>query len=155
MRTTRKECGHCGIDYTYYLSGMSPEHNSDKYCQTCEKARDEAVKIAFSKIEVLFERKFIETDSVTLDELLEAEKEIFRARDSEYDEAIKRGEVRFPIARRIFASLYNQELGEHGRTSQVEYNGDLYGYSYYPSEKHKAVIKVKKRVNLKTGEILR
>ena len=157
MRTTIKECKHCGIEYCYYLSGSYiPDYNSDAYCSGCEKARADAIKKALGEIPVLFKYKFIPTADFTLRDLLEIEKVKREHEEFEWDQEKKKrdaaGEVYFPIARRIYSSLYNTELGEYSKSGRVEYNGEIYSYFYYPSKPEEAEIKIYKKIDMITGE---
>lgn len=154
MRTAVKECGHCGIEYSYYFSGTStPEYNSENFCNSCEEARVKAISIAFASIPRLFEYRFIPTDKVSLEELKAEEKSIALDNDEYMRKAREKGQHLLPMARRIWATTYNVELGESYVYSQVKYKGELYSYRYYPSKMDDVEIKVKKKINLKTGKI--
>lgn len=152
MRTTTKECGHCGIEYYYYLSGNNtPEYNSDKYCTGCEKVRREAVEEAFKSVPVLFKYEFILTDDFTLKDLLEIEKVKKEEEEYAWQKRVDAGEVLFPLARRVWASLYDWDKKEHRQYNQVKYNGELYSYCYWPSKPEEAEIKIWKRIDMTTG----
>jgi len=154
MRTTPNECGHCGIEYSFYWSGQNiPTHNSDIYCTECEEARSEAVKKAFGKIPVLFKNEYIITDEVNLDTLLRLEKENFDELERKNKEMVKeKGNPYFPLMRRVYASLYDSKTGETSKSGGVSYNDRSYSYFYWPSKPEEAKIKVLERINVKTGE---
>lgn len=45
MRTTRKRCKHCGIEYSYQLSGnWDYKYNDEHYCPDCKKVMLEALE---------------------------------------------------------------------------------------------------------------
>lgn len=45
MKTTRKRCKHCGIEYSYQLSGNGDyEYNDEYYCHDCKKVMMDALK---------------------------------------------------------------------------------------------------------------
>ena len=44
MRTEIRTCEHCGTQYSYYLSGVSPDGiNDGKYCHSCWKKIKDAL----------------------------------------------------------------------------------------------------------------
>lgn len=149
MRTTSKECKHCGIEYYYYLSGSNtPEYNSDTYCTGCEKVRREAVEEAFKTVPILFKYQFIPTDDYTLEELLKIEKDKY----TEHQNKVSSGEVLLPIARRVWATLYDWDKEEYQKYSQVKHDGELYSYTYWPSNPEEAEIRIWKRIDMITGK---
>lgn len=149
MRTTSKECKHCGIEYNYYLSGSNtPDYNSDTYCTGCEKVRREAIEEAFKTVPVLFKYEFILTDDFTLDELLKIEKDKY----AEHQNKIESGELLLPIARRVWPTLYNWDKKEHRQYNQVKHNEELYSYMYWPSKPEEAEIRIFKRIDMTTGK---
>jgi hypothetical protein len=153
MRTTTKECSHCGITYSYYMSGSHiPNHNSDIYCPGCEKVRAGAVAKALGEIPVLFKYKYIPTDDYSLEDLLEIEKVKREHDEFEWQKKRDAGEVLFPIARRVYSTLTDSKTGETSRSGGVKYNGESYSYFYWPSKKEEAEIKVYKKINMTTGE---
>jgi len=153
MRTTTKECNHCGIEYSYHLSGNHiPDYNSDTYCPGCEKVRYNAIKEAFKEVPVLFTYQYIPTDDYTLEEILKIEKDKRDAEQEEWQRKVDAGAVLFPLMRRVYSNLYSTELGEHSKTGRVEYNGESYSYFYWPSKPEEAKVTVLKRIDMTTGE---
>lgn len=152
MRTTSKECKHCGIEYYYLFGNNIPEYNSDTHCNGCEKVRSEAVVEAFKKVPVLFKYEFILTDDFTLYEILKIEKEKRECDEKEWQKRVDTGEVLFPLARRVWTSLYDWDKKEHRQYNQVKHNGELYGYKYWPSKLEEVEIRVLKKIDMTTGE---
>lgn len=153
MRTTPKECEHCGIEYYYYLSGgYIPVYSSDTYCEGCEKIRYNAVNEAFKTVPVLFAYQYILTDDYTLDELLKIEKENREHDEKEWQKRIDAGEFLFPLARRVYSTLMDTKTGETSRYSLVRHNGETYSYMYWPSKPEEAEIRIFKRIDMTTGE---
>jgi len=131
MRTTINECNHCGIEYSYYLSGSYiPDYNSDDYCPGCEKVRYNAVKEAFKEVPVLFKYKYIPTDDYSLDELLKIEKDKREADEKAWQERIDAGELLLPLARRVYSTLMDSKTGEISKSGGVKHSGDSYSYFY-------------------------
>jgi len=155
MKLAIHDCIHCGTQYTHQCSGSydavdTPREYRDKdYCPDCKKVIFEAL----SNIPKKFEYKFVVTDEVNLETLLRWEKE-------EIEDAKKIGshEWLLPKAKRIFASVMNQEMTETMKTEQVigreDKKGRRYIYSYWPSKPNECRITVEKKVNLITGEEL-
>lgn len=73
MKSQYRFCNHCGSEYLYYISGDGclDELNDSVYCSDCKK---EIIKI-LKKIPKKFGWKNVGTDEVTLEQLLEWEKE--------------------------------------------------------------------------------
>lgn len=153
MRTTSKECGHCGITYSYYMSGSHiPQHNSDVYCGGCEKVRSDAVYAAFKDVPVLFKYEYIPTDDYTLEEILKIEKDKRDAQQEEWQKKVDAGAVLFPLMRRVYSNLYSTERNETSKSGGVKHNGESYSYFYWPSKPEEAEVKVLKRIDMTTGK---
>ena len=153
MRTTPKECHHCGIEYYYHLSGSHiPDYNSDTYCPECEKVRYNAVREAFKGVPVLFTYQYIPTDEYTLEEILKIEKDKRDAQQEEWQKKVDAGAVLFPLMRRVYSNLYSTERNETSKSGGVKHNGESYSYFYWPSKPEEAEVKVLKRIDMTTGK---
>lgn len=150
MRTYINYCKNCGAEYQWQASGsynaldIPKEYQDSEYCQDCKKA----VVDALSKIENKTEIRSIKTDEITLDELLDIEKENLRI------EQEKNKNNFFPICKRIFSNLYDTEKNEYSISGEVKYNRKTYHYFYFPSRKIEAKITKKVRIDIKTNNII-
>lgn len=152
MSITNEECVHCGTQYQIQRSGtydaldIPRELQDPQYCSDCKRAINEAL----SHIPRKFEYRSVWTDEITLDYLEEWEK--LNGEDTR-----RKGGL-FPIGMRVFASLSRE--GEHGWEHQVvhevigrgEFQGRVYKYTYWPSERSSCRITVERRFNLETNE---
>ncbi len=73
MKTQYRYCNHCGSEYLFHISGEDclDELNDSLYCPDCKK---EIIK-TLKKIPIKFGWKNVGTDEVTLEQLLQWEKE--------------------------------------------------------------------------------
>jgi len=130
-------CNHCLSVYLYFVTGNPPwnPYNDRDYCPNCKKAIVETL----NKIPQKYERTYIETNEVTIDQLIEEEN-----RD--------KGGLSFV---RISAPLFDlQDPSNRNIARIVLLNGKEYSYSYWTKTgKDKVIIKVLKEKNLTTGEI--
>jgi hypothetical protein len=135
-------CKNCGVEYQWQASGNynaldTPKEYQDRdYCPECKKAIVEAL----SKIEKKVVINYIETDEITLEELKKIEKEYYSNNPLSF--------------MRVFATTYNNKLGESNITREVYFNNKVYIYSYYPSLINEAKITKKVRFEIKTNKIL-
>ena len=142
MRTAIIECKHCLTNYITQLSGSydaidTPKEYQDKdYCPECKKVIVEAL----AKIPQKYKWENLPTDEISLDELLSIEKDKYE-KDSELKGLL-------PVARRLFASLYNKELNEYNKSGEVKHNGKVFYYFYWPSKPQEARITVKTKIKL-------
>lgn len=156
MRIVINECTHCGIEYRWQASGSNTPgpYNDHEYCEECK----EALVKALAAIPKKFAYKSIKTDEVSLDTILNWEKEIIEEHRIKMEKADLDGIVMFPLIRRVFANMYDTINKEYSCSGAVagrhEFVGREYNYHYWPSKINEAVVSVTKRVNLITGEIL-
>lgn len=146
MRIAIHECKHCGEEYNFQWSGnydaleIPKEHRDEKFCPVCKQAIYEALL----KIPVKYEYRSVPTDEVSLETLLRWENEN------------KEEHSGFPLAIRVFASLYNWETRESQVIREVigreDKDGRVYIYSFWPSKPEECRIVVKRKVNLETME---
>lgn len=146
------ECKHCGTEYNHQYSGSydatdtPKEYRDDKYCPRCK----EAIVSVLKTIPVKFEYQPVKINEVDLLTLLRWKKEMFQEQEAQKDM------TKLPIVRKIFAKLYNEERNELQIIREVvgreDKKGRIYVYSYYPSKKEEYTIRVKKRIDLITGE---
>ncbi|MCK9415853.1 hypothetical protein M0Q97_04265 [Candidatus Dojkabacteria bacterium] len=133
-------CKNCGAEYKWQASGsynaldIPNEYQDSEYCPECKKTIIEAL----SKIEKKTEITYIKTDEITLDKLLDIEKENLRKNP----------------CRRIFANLYDTKANEHSESGEVKYDGKTYHYFYFPSRKNETKITKKVRLDIKTNNII-
>ena len=154
MRTATIECKHCGVEYTHQYSGSydvvdtPKEYRSSEHCPECQKA----IFDALNNIPIKFEWKFIPTTEVSLEQLIEWE----NIPEEEQKYGVFGNEIKLPIAKRVFPTLYSTVNNEHQKASEVigrdDKEGRVYIYCYWPSKPEEAVISVKKRINIGTGE---
>lgn len=74
MTTTRMQrCEHCNEVYAYHPSvyGFMPQYNDDRYCPPCAAIIENALK----DVPVKFEKKFVETNDYTREQIIAAQKE--------------------------------------------------------------------------------
>jgi len=114
MRTAIVECKHCGVEYITQLSGHNvletpKEYQSSEYCPECQKA----IVDALSLISVKFKNKFVPTNEVTLDQLLEWEQANYK---EEKEKRIK-NECLFPLMKKVFSEVYDTELNDYRLTA--------------------------------------
>ncbi len=147
MRTAIIECKHCLTDYTTQFSGSwnaidtPKEYQDHEYCPECKRAIVETLL----KIPKKYKWENLPTDEFTLEELLNIEK-------LEYE---KTSELKglLPLARRVFANLYDSELNEYSKSGQVKHNGKVFYYFYWPSKPQEAKITVKTKVKIDNENI--
>lgn len=157
MRTATLECKHCGVDYNHQFSGSydvidtPKEYRSSEHCPGCQKV----IYDALNNIPRKFDWKYVTTTEVSLEQLIEWEK--LPLEEQKVDDL--GNVVKFPTVRRVFPTLYNVDNNEHERVSEVIGRGDkkdrVYLYQYWPSKPEESVIRVKKRINIETGEQVR
>jgi hypothetical protein len=138
MRIGIIECKHCKTDYHYQFSGNDnaidtpPDLRDNKYCPECKGAINQAL----TQIPIKFEWKYLPTDAVTLQELL----------DIENTPTTSTGLL--PVAKRVFGTMWSTERNENSRAGEVKYKNKTYHYSYWPSKSEEAIITVKTKVKL-------
>lgn len=163
MKICYNYCENCGIRYLWQASGSTiiketssgEKLGTGKHCYNCDLIYTHYHKLMqdeLNKIEKKTIITYIETDEVNLKTLLEWD-------DLNYEEANK-GSV-FPLLRQCFPSLARQlptgkfEVERIGKVEGREnFKGKNYLYSYWPSEKDKAKVKVQIRQDTKTKQIL-
>src|ERR1035437_226787 len=151
MKIIITECKHCGTEYTYQASGWNTlgtprKYQSPDHCPDCQKAIVETLE----KIPVVFKNKWVKTNEVTLEQLLEWEN-----KQREFEQEISEKQpYSFPIIKQVFAALYSLERQEKQIVEKVigrdEFKFRQYLYNYWPSDIENVEITVKKRVNLLT-----
>lgn len=153
MRTAIVECKHCGVEYITQLSGHNvletpKKYQSREYCPECQKA----IVDALSLISVKFKNKFVPTNEVTLDQLLEWEQANY---EEEKEKRIK-NECLFPLMKKVFSEVYDTELNESSISKEIkgryEHKNKIFHCLYFPSKKEEVRITVKMKVNLETNE---
>lgn len=156
MKTVTSRCTNCGDHYSLYLSGSHIPHNNSKdYCPSCKDIYDEAYKTvreALSKVPKEREEVWVETTEVTFQELKQYRKDQEELEDRQ---AVAEGiPMLLPRARRVFASLYNQESGKSSCSDLFVCNGASYSTIHWQDEDN-VIIKKKMERIVKTGQIIK
>jgi hypothetical protein len=134
MDIQNKYCINCGENYRYQASGnpvLSYLGQNKDYCPECSFA----ISSSLSKIEKKTEVVWIDTDEITVDELM-------------------KHDLSLGYTCRVYIELFDPETEEHSTTSECIVNNTIYWYRFYPSKKSEAIIKKKVRKCLRTGKIL-
>jgi len=137
MRVYFNYCVNCGAKYKYQASGstwvVDEKYNDHEYCPECKKAILEAL----DKIPKKSELKWIDTDLVDLDTLLEWEKLENEEILIEYNG--KEWAQKFPVMKRVFTTIWDPLSDEHSKTFQVngreDHKDKLFCASYWPKSK--------------------
>jgi len=142
MKIVTNRCEHCRTQYHFQASGWGAGVNNHKdYCGDCWSV----IKSALKEVPVRYEFRFVPQNEVTLQMLERWDKEW----KDEYTGML-------PLARRVFASLYDPAAKEHSRTGMVNgresHIGKIFRYHYWPSKREEAKIDVGVEVDLRTGE---
>lgn len=134
-----KRCWHCKSTYQYQASGEGCHNpiNDDTYCPECKSVILEALVNVPRK----FEQKWVETDEVTYDYLLEKRK-------------IQDEKAGGLCTRRVYCSLFDTTTGEAEKNDAFDVDNRQYLVQYWPSKREDMKIKVLKEKNLITGEIV-
>lgn len=132
-----KRCIHCKSTYQYQASGNGCHDpiNDDTYCPGCKGFILESLKNVPKK----FDQKWVETDEVTYDYLLEKRK----------IQDIKNSGL---CTRRVYFSLRNIVTGESEKNDAFDVDDKQYLVQYWPSKKEDIKVKVLMEKNLITGE---
>lgn len=168
MRTCVDICSHCGKEYMWQASGdwaleTPKQYNSDKYCPDCKKTLDDAL----NSITILFENKRVEVS-----ELLEFDPSLINVTPEYIFKLIEEREAEFinrnsnesllPIARRVYANLWNTETNEYSVSGEVcdKINKNYrdinrsFSYFYWPSKPDEIKISVNVRIDKTTNKVV-
>ena len=149
-----KYCKHCEVEYTFQASGNhytlehSEKYNDENYCPRCKKAILDVLSTIWPVNEVLF----VETDEITLDELVvirEKQLEDHKAKMNSGDPSYM-----FPLTRPVLCTCYNSELKEFEKADEILHDGKIYRYYYFPSKKEEVKIYKKVRRDRVSKEII-
>jgi len=141
MRICIQYCKNCGAEYKWQASGSNWEvdrtYNDHEYCPECKKAIIEALV----KIPKKSELKWILTDLIDFDTLLEWEKLENQEVQERYEEKLKTEEIVLPPMKRVFASLWDTETNQHSRSFMVkgreEHKNKVFMGFYWPKDEDK------------------
>jgi len=134
-RITR--CAHCQAKYTFQASGAGcgDPGNDSRFCSDCWAA----VQAALAAVPVRFERVWLPTTEVTLEELLEQERRLAEQQQGQL------------VARRVSFPLFNLQTGESDRSGFVRLDGKHYQYRFWPGREEEYSIQVEMERNRHTG----
>ena len=136
MTTERfRRCNHCQVTYVYQSSGPGCNRplNDNRYCPDCQ----EAVLRALAAVPRRFEREWVLTREVALEQLLAAEEAANRT----------------AIARRVGFPMFNLQTGEVSRAGFARLDDRYYRYEFWPGRESEADIWVEMERDLSTGSL--
>lgn len=120
MTHQNKRCAHCATTYAYQSSGggcLEPT-NDPTYCPSCKKV----VLDALSSVPAKFERDWVVTRDVSVETLVELERE-------RLDAVREKGGI--PV-RRVLMGLYDMaDFSNHNHRGLVRLDGKTYSYDYW------------------------
>lgn len=131
----KMRCKHCNSLYTWQASGEGClEKTNDKdYCSICKQVILDALK----NIPIKYRCTSIPTTEVTLEELEDA----------------LMADIKSNKGMKIYPSLYSEDGKERQICRSVKIGDKEYIYSYWPSKKEEADIRIFVEENIETGEI--
>ena len=150
MTQQGKRCYHCKTTYTYQGSGDGcfRKENDSKFCPDCMKAINETL----DKIPKKFKEAWIETTEVTFEQLKQWEKD----KVAEYEAKRAKGEMLFPMVKRVFVGSVNMKIGERDVIEHVNgrdsFRNREFIYKYWSSTPDQITITTRVEKNIKTGE---
>lgn len=144
-----RRCIHCGLVYAFQASGGGcgrPE-NSSKWCPGCALIAKAAIKEALKDVPIKRKRVMVETDEVTLKELLDH-------RTRRMAEVKEEGKI---WCERVGMCLYDMKNPDrHNRVHYIKHEKKLYYVSYWTVNgtiMADTTIQAEMELNTETGEM--
>ena len=162
MTHQRKKCNHCRVGYSFQASGegCQDKNNNPEYCPECMGVINKALESVSVKVEM----RQVDTDEVTIEQILEYDKGITEDLVSslpcgftltgERPSASKIRDAVFSIpVKRIQPTLYNSDVGGFQRRIHARIDGCDYWLIFWPSSPEDYEIKKEVEWDIEKGEI--